>query len=93
MTIKARLPNLFRMSGVTDSEAGDYSLGSFGITLAAGGQGMSNTDWRLQIETLLERKASIDKRNKEAGTNVVSHEFWLVDAVELLLRIERERKL
>jgi len=53
---------------------------------------MSNTDWRLQIETLLERKASIDKLNKEAGTNVVSHEFWLVDAVELLLRIELGEK-
>jgi len=45
-----------------------------------------------QIETLLERKASIDKRNKEVGTNMVSHEFWLVDAVEALLRIELFRQ-
>lgn len=51
------------------------------------------SDWRSQIETMLERKADIDRRNKEAGTNIVSHGFWLIDAVELLLRMERERDL
>jgi hypothetical protein len=41
---------------------------------------------------MLDRKADIDKRNKEAGTNIVSHEFWLIDVAELLLRIELGEK-
>jgi hypothetical protein len=51
----------------------------------------NKSELRLQVEKLLERKADIDRRNKEAGTNLVSHDFWLVDAVEVLLRIELGR--
>jgi hypothetical protein len=52
---------------------------------------IDKSDVRLQVVTLLERKAAIDKRNKEVGTNMVSHDFWLIDAVEMLLRIELGR--
>lgn len=41
-----------------------------------------------QLRDLIKRKADIDRRNRENGTNLVSHEFWLADAVELLLNIE-----
>jgi hypothetical protein len=41
-----------------------------------------------QLRVLIKRKDDIDARNKTAGTRTVSHEFWLADAVELLLRIE-----
>lgn len=41
-----------------------------------------------QLRDLINRKADIDRRNRENGTNLVSHEFWLADAVSLLLQIE-----
>ena len=51
-----------------------------------------STDWRLQVVTLLERKEAIDKRNKLGPAHAVSYEFWLMDSVEALLRLELERR-
>lgn len=47
---------------------------------------------RFEVQDMLDRKAEIDRRNKEVGTNMVSHDFWLIDAVKLLLRIQMGEK-
>ena len=44
-----------------------------------------------QIMVVLARKQQIDQR-KSLNNNMESYNQWLVDAVELLLRIELERQ-
>jgi hypothetical protein len=51
-----------------------------------------NDGLRRDVQALLDRKAEIDRRNKETGTHMVSHEFWLIDAVKLLLQIQMGEK-
>jgi hypothetical protein len=48
-------------------------------------------EWTGLIISTLERKRRIDRDNASAN-NMASYDRWLVDAVELLLQIELERR-
>jgi hypothetical protein len=47
--------------------------------------------WTGLIVSALERKRRIDKQNTKAN-NMAGYDRWLVDAVELLLQIELQRR-
>ena len=48
-------------------------------------------EWTRLLVSALERKRRIDVENV-TNMNLVSYDRWLVDAVELLLQIELERR-
>jgi hypothetical protein len=48
--------------------------------------------WTGLIVSTLERKRRIDKQNTKAN-NMAGYDRWLVDAVELLLQIELQRRI